>query len=161
MEVPQGSEPASGSGQLSSRNSNGDHISRWANLWPQSVGLLQEAQSVCHLGSRARHSSKLCAHRLHLRADTSRPRPSCTGNTVRPLCFLSMEAKDPAQVALCVFVVELQSPNTGSNMGLDITGQAFSKINLCVNSSQGLILSVEGPASCWLISVENPESSRP
>lgn len=55
------------------------------------------------------------------------------GFTDRPLCFLSTEAKDSAQVALRVYVAELQSQNTGSNMGLDITGQAFSKINLCVN----------------------------
>lgn len=88
---------------------------------------------ACHLSPRTRHSSKLCTHWLRPRADTSRPRPSCMGFTDRPLCFLSTEAKDSAQVALRVYVAELQSPNTGSNMGLDITRQAFSKINLCVN----------------------------
>lgn len=33
----------------------------------------------------------------------------------------------------CVYVTELQGPNTGSNMGLGITGQVLSKINLWVN----------------------------
>lgn len=62
-------------------------------------------------------------------------------------------------MALCVYVAEPQGPNTGSNMGLGITGQAFSKINICVNilskvskvefipCAAGLVLSVEGPAS--------------
>lgn len=124
---------------------------------------------ACHLGHTSRHSCKWCAHRLCPRADTSRPRPSCTGATDRPLHFLSSQWRQRILHRWpCVSLwLSYRVPTLVLTRGRALlffprltSVNRLNKVDFPPIVHWASSYQLKGLPPSWLISVENPESSR-